>query len=583
MSGDSRTFPPIKVPTLTLVSAPGGTFNPSIATSLAANVAQTSAYSLILPSGLPSAANQALLSDTSGNLSWGTVASSTSTTSSSSSTYASYGTFAATAPQSTPANVTGLIATNPLTAINVIVSVNATTKLYVVYTMQMYQKGSATSWGLTYSSLTDTDDTDVGLVFTITSAGQVQYTSPSYTGWISTTVNWYASYTVASTLTSQVTNTFAGASNVVTPTTITGLLVPTNGAQMTVNVFVNVTATTNLSAIAELKVYQNAAGTGYVIAVNSVGDNIGVAWSVTTAGQIQYTSISYSGFTSLGMSWTTPFTVATTATSIPSLALTAGLTVGTNTILAQSANSGSVVSTMGSLVHVTGSTYTDASTAASSTASGTFNGMYVGIPTLSAVNTAVTNSLASTLTIAGPPSAGTNTTITNAYALNVQSGISFFGGGVTATSLINPTLPRAFYQGNSSSYSATAGSTLNFPSSLFTSAGAAYTNISIGATSSAFTIPISGNYVLQLTTNLSGSPATGTNQGIQLWFTSSLLNTRLGFNTQFVYSGQYVCMYAGPLMANDIITPTGYTYQATTYANGPTNLQLSIVCTGRFV
>ena len=45
---------------------------------------------------------------------------------------------------------------------------------------------------------------------------------------------------------------------------------------------------------------------------------------------------------------------------------------------------------------------------------------------------ASTITTASTLSISGPPVAGTNATITNAYALNVESGNSYFGGNVRA-------------------------------------------------------------------------------------------------------------------------------------------------------
>lgn len=77
----------------------------------------------------------------------------------------------------------------------------------------------------------------------------------------------------------------------------------------------------------------------------------------------------------------------------------------------------------GSLVSVN-SSFTDTSTAASSTATANFSGVYLGTPTLNSSNTAVTTTLANTLTIAGPPTAGTNETITNAYALNILSGTS---------------------------------------------------------------------------------------------------------------------------------------------------------------
>jgi hypothetical protein len=54
----------------------------------------------------------------------------------------------------------------------------------------------------------------------------------------------------------------------------------------------------------------------------------------------------------------------------------------------------------------------------------------LGITPIAATNTGVTYTNASTLYIAGAPSAGTNITITNPYALYVEAGSSYFGGGV---------------------------------------------------------------------------------------------------------------------------------------------------------
>lgn len=75
-----------------------------------------------------------------------------------------------------------------------------------------------------------------------------------------------------------------------------------------------------------------------------------------------------------------------------------------------------------------GSTYTDQVTAASSTAANSYSFNQIGQTTLNAKNTGVTTTTASSLLIAGPPVAGLNQTITNPYAVNVQSGVSNFSG-----------------------------------------------------------------------------------------------------------------------------------------------------------
>jgi hypothetical protein len=58
----------------------------------------------------------------------------------------------------------------------------------------------------------------------------------------------------------------------------------------------------------------------------------------------------------------------------------------------------------------------------------------LAITPIAASNTGVTYTNASTLYIAGAPSAGTNITITNPYALYVNAGASYFGGAVSFAS-----------------------------------------------------------------------------------------------------------------------------------------------------
>lgn len=75
-------------------------------------------------------------------------------------------------------------------------------------------------------------------------------------------------------------------------------------------------------------------------------------------------------------------------------------------------------------------TVTDVTSAASATnTTGAIASL--AITPIAATNTAVTYTNASTLYIAGAPSAGTNVTITNPYSLYVAGGASYFGGAVT--------------------------------------------------------------------------------------------------------------------------------------------------------
>lgn len=227
-------------------------------------------------------------------------------------------------------------------------------------------------------------------------------------------------------------NTFSGANNVTTPTNVTGLVVSTSPSVVPVYVYVNATA--KLAAVVNLSVYSNPAISGYSIDGVVVGDDVQVDFTISSSGQILYTSPNYPGFVSLTLTWFSPYTPVTSVTS--SLSLTSSLSVGTNSSFGTNPISGTPTATTGGIINIRGATFTDVSTAASGTLN-SFHGSYIGAPILSATNTGITTSTANTLTIAGPPTAGSNETITNAFALNVASGNTFFGGNVT----MNGTLP----------------------------------------------------------------------------------------------------------------------------------------------
>ena len=72
-------------------------------------------------------------------------------------------------------------------------------------------------------------------------------------------------------------------------------------------------------------------------------------------------------------------------------------------------------------------TWNDANTAASGTVTDRYL-LGIATPTLSSTNATVTYTRASTLFLGGEPAAGTNVTITTAYALQVAAGKSYFGG-----------------------------------------------------------------------------------------------------------------------------------------------------------
>ncbi len=86
-------------------------------------------------------------------------------------------------------------------------------------------------------------------------------------------------------------------------------------------------------------------------------------------------------------------------------------------------------SASGSLASFTSSTFTDSNTAASGTAA-LYTGLSVRTPTVQANALSVTTTKAATLYIEAAPIAGTNETITNPYALYVDSGKVQFDGAL---------------------------------------------------------------------------------------------------------------------------------------------------------
>ena len=87
--------------------------------------------------------------------------------------------------------------------------------------------------------------------------------------------------------------------------------------------------------------------------------------------------------------------------------------------------------TDGVTLHVDSQDITDGSTSGSGTAT-VFNHVLIQNPRLLATNSSVTTTTASTVRIKGAPVAHTNQTITNAYALYVSAGNSYFGSPITA-------------------------------------------------------------------------------------------------------------------------------------------------------
>lgn len=144
---------------------------------------------------------------------------------------------------------------------------------------------------------------------------------------------------------------------------------------------------------------------------------------------------------------------ATNSTALGTGALIAsagGLSVALNahigrTLRLHTAAFSDTVSSTGQLLSISAGTYTNSSTAASGVVTNWYGSFY-GQPTVAATNASVTTTNSATLYIQGQPLAGTNQTLTNAFALQVAGGTSKFGGAVllddtTAIGNVNTSLP----------------------------------------------------------------------------------------------------------------------------------------------
>jgi hypothetical protein len=128
----------------------------------------------------------------------------------------------------------------------------------------------------------------------------------------------------------------------------------------------------------------------------------------------------------------------------------------------------------------------------------------LAITPIAASNTGVTYTNASTLYIAGAPSAGTNITITNPYALYVAAGASYLGGNTAVTGTLTAT--------------STASATTFYPTA---TSGVGIQMTSTGNNNGNWTIANNYGQMTVATEGTAGSLVTGSSQGAALFGNSS--------------------------------------------------------------
>ena len=347
----SGTFTPTTLPTSGNVSIAG-----QLSITNTAEAATTSTASLTVSGGLGVAKSLLVGS----NLNVGGISSQFT------------GSFAAANNVVSATDVSGFIVPNAtfgsFTAIvNVRIVTNSTT-----YNTQYYFEATQTStgWILNDSSLGDS----VSIVFTITSSGQIQYTHGNYANWQSTTINFTVTainlssgftaqlptsgnvnisgnLAVANTIDASTTSsaslvlsggmgvakslllggnlnvggvstqfagTFAAANNVITAANITGLLFPTATIRsFTAVLSINVVKTGG-NLYSQMTVEGIQTVSGWFINDYIIGDSTGIVITITSAGQVQYTSPNFTSWTSTTINFTaTAVNISATYTPIP--------------------------------------------------------------------------------------------------------------------------------------------------------------------------------------------------------------------------------------------------------------------------
>jgi len=155
-------------------------------------------------------------------------------------------------------------------------------------------------------------------------------------------------------------------------------------------------------------------------------------WTDTAQGTYFSTLVTQNGGTTLAERMRTDFI----GTRIAGFLTVGSITAGAAQIDINSGVTAASWTTNGIGLAARANTYIDSSTAASGTAA--TNHIYAfSAPTLAATNTLVTTTNAATVYIAGAPIAGANETITNPWALLVNSGNVRFNGGLSVTNTLN--------------------------------------------------------------------------------------------------------------------------------------------------
>ena len=183
----------------------------------------------------------------------------------------------------TPTSITGLLfdsGTVRSAVIQYFLEVDADTNYYE--SGQIFLTLNAGGWDVVRTTFAD----DTGIEFTITAGGQVQYTSPNFTGFVSSEMRFRASVTPSTNI-----NLL---NNQASPIDISDLAFSDSYRSVIVQYSVYVDATTDYYDSGQLFLTRKN-GT-WALSQVIYSDDSQVTFSITNAGQVQYTTPNYAGF-----------------------------------------------------------------------------------------------------------------------------------------------------------------------------------------------------------------------------------------------------------------------------------------------
>jgi len=304
------------------------------------------------------------------------------------------GTFAGANNVLSPADVTGVsfpVSSVRSCSISIAVSISCSTggNLFAMYSIDAIQNDLG--WQVFPSCVGD----NTGVVFSITPVGQLQYTSTNVSNWLSTTMNYSiqaistssgytpvipttANFNISGILstfnTTDSTNsstgalivaggagiakninvggglslggisnyysgTFTGANNVVTPANITGVAFSSSVTRsFNLDLSIAVFRSVGGNSFAQYTIGGMYNDLGWQIDPHYIGDNTGITFSITSGGQLQYTSTNLSNWLSTTMNYNIR-TISTAIGYAPNIPTSGNLNVTGTMVLSNSSDS----------------------------------------------------------------------------------------------------------------------------------------------------------------------------------------------------------------------------------------------------